>query len=284
MNRDSATIKEALDRASFLMRDRVAESRREAQALLSACLDRPLSYLLAHGEDVMDGETIKRYRSWINRRSRGEPFAYITGRREFMGFEFMVSPAVLIPRPETEVLVETVQAALSDVPDTRLLEVGTGSGAVAVSLAILLPAARIVATDLSAAALAVAAENAGLHGVSNRVRFLAGDLLEPVRGEDFDSLLSNPPYIPSGQLACLEPTVRDFEPRHALDGGPDGLVFYRRLAAELTALKRLPRRLFLEVGQGQHQDVAALCRRAGYKEIRLVRDLAGITRVVSARL
>lgn len=284
MNRKGVTIKEALDRASLLLQGRMTAARREAQALLAACLGRSLASLLAHNEEVLAADSLEQYFLWICRRAAGEPYAYITGRREFMGLEFKVNPSVLIPRPDTEVLVETVQTVLAGASPVRLLEVGTGSGAIAISLAHLLPEAQITATDLSATALTLAAENAAHHGVSGQIQFRVGDLFSPVQGEEFDCLVSNPPYIPSAQIAALEPAVRDFEPRGALDGGPDGLSFYRRLTGELSSLKKRPGLLAFEVGLGQEEAVAALCRQAGYKNTCRVKDLAGVFRVVSAVL
>jgi release factor glutamine methyltransferase len=289
----SITIREALTGASFKLRQAGIDSpRREAEALLCACTAVSLAFLYAHGEQKLTEAENSRFVSWVNRRAGGEPYAYISGLREFMGFEFRVTPDVLIPRPETELLVETVLAELKDMPSPHILEVGTGSGAIAVSLAVLLPTAEVIACDLSPAALEVAAENAASHGVADRVHLLPGDLYSPLKKEramgtvllaPFFTIVSNPPYIPSTAIDQLEPTVRDFEPRTALDGGPDGLSFYRRLTSELYTLPGRPNLLAFEVGDGQAEAVAALCRQAGFPATRQVTDLAGIPRVITAR-
>jgi release factor glutamine methyltransferase len=282
----SITIKEALYGASYALREAgVFAPRREAELLLAGRLRRPLVYLYAHGEELLDSETAIGYRNWITRRCAGEPYAYLCGEREFMGLSFQVSPACLIPRPETEHLVEAVAAELACNPTAEILEVGTGSGAIAVALAVLLPAARITATDVSAPALSVAAGNAARHGVSERVTFLPGDLYAPLAGSAvcFTAIVSNPPYIPSAELAALSRDIVNFEPLTALDGGADGLHYYRRLTGELAVLSAKPAILAFEVGQGQAGAVSDLSRHAGYQEARLLKDLAGIKRVVLAK-
>jgi release factor glutamine methyltransferase len=202
-----------------------------------------------------------------------------------MGLPFSVTPACLIPRPETELLVEAVVAELAAFSAPEILEVGTGSGAVAVALAVLVPDARITATDISVPALSVAAGNAARHGVRERITFLSGDLYGPLaaRISCFAALVSNPPYIPSAELAKLSCDISCYEPLSALDGGADGLHYYRRLTGELPALSCKPAFLALEVGQGQAGAVSTLCRGAGYEDLLLLKDLAGIERVVLAR-
>jgi release factor glutamine methyltransferase len=243
-----------------------------------------LSFLYAHGEYELTAGENDCYLEWIRRRAGGEPYAYITGQREFMGLDFYVTPDVLIPRPETELLVETVVKELTGIPSPRLLEIGAGSGAIAVTLAVHLHAATITACDLSPSALKVAAQNISRHNVQDRVRLLCGDLYAPVAGKKtFDAVVSNPPYIPSQEIALLDPVVRDFEPRAALDGGTDGLAFYKRLTGELHLLAHKPKLLAFEVGAGQADAVASLCRRAGYTTTRQITDLAGIPRIILAR-
>jgi release factor glutamine methyltransferase len=281
----SITIKEALQRASFLLRQAGVENpRREAEALLCAGTGLSLAYIYAHGEEMPGEEILTRYFDWITRRSREEPFAYICGEREFMGLSFLVTPDVLIPRPETEFLVEATVAALAVYTEPHILEVGTGSGAVAVMLAVLLPAARVTSVDTSLPALAVAAGNAARHGVADRVRLLAGDIYAPAGAEKtpFTAVVSNPPYIPTAEIDGLAPGVKEHEPLQALDGGADGLTFYRRLTGELGVLAHLPDLLAFEVGAGQAPSVKQLCHTAGYNKIRQIKDLAGIERVVIA--
>ena len=281
----SITIKEALQRASFLLKEAdFAEPRREAVALLAACLEKPLAYLYAHDGDSMANEEAATYFQWLHRRVQGEPYAYLTGEREFMGLSFFVTPAVLIPRPETEFLVETVAKELQGIPAPRILEIGAGSGAVAVTLATLLPDAQITAVDLSEEALAVATRNAARHQVEHRVRLLCGDLYGPVAGKTFDAVVSNPPYIPAGDIPLLQRDVKDYEPHLALDGGPDGLSIYRRLTTELNILAQPPALIAFEIGAGQAQDVIHLIQAANYKNTCQVLDLAGIPRIIFATL
>jgi release factor glutamine methyltransferase len=282
----SIAINAALTAAARQLRAAgLAAPRREAELLLAARLCRNLAYLYAHGEEILTAEAASGYHDWVSRRCHGEPYAYLCGEREFMGLPFSVTPACLIPRPETELLVEAVVAELAAVAVPEILEVGTGSGAVAVALAVLLPDARITATDVSAPALSEAAGNAARHGVRGRITFLSGDLYAPLAACNscFAALVSNPPYIPSAELAALSRDIVDYEPLSALDGGADGLHYYRRLTGELPALSCKPSFLALEVGQGQAGAVSTLCRRAGYEDVRLLKDLAGIERVVLAR-
>ena len=280
----SGTIKEALRRASFCLQQAGCENPSgEAEALLTASLGVTRAWLYAHGEEKPEEAELKRYFAWVARRVTGEPYAYLVGEKEFMSLSFLVNPAVLIPRPETELLVETAIRELKDRKNLRILDVGTGSGAVAVSLAVLLPQSEVVAVDISPAALIVAAQNAARHNVTNRTRFLAGDLYAPVSGESFDAIVSNPPYISSTDIDALQRDVKDFEPRLALSGGLDGLNFYRRLTAELTVLAAPPAVLLFEVGYRQAEAVADLCRAAGYYNTSQFNDLAGIPRILLAK-
>jgi release factor glutamine methyltransferase len=212
--------------------------------------------------------------------------AYITGRREFYGREFRVTPDVLIPRPETESIIEAAHDLLADPgapPTPDILDVGTGSGCLAVTLALEHPSAHIVATDVSAAALAVAADNARAHGVEPRIAFMHAELTGAL-DRAVDLIVSNPPYVSEGDYATLEPDVRDYEPRTALVGGPDGLAVIRLLAPAAARALRAGGALVLEVGQGQDSRVEALLTLAGFGRLETRRDLAGTPRVVTARL
>ena len=281
----SITIKEALQRASFLLQTAGLEQpRREAQILLTAIINQPLAWLYAHDQESLSVAEWERYQEWLTRRAQGEPFAYLVGEKEFMGLSFTVTPQVLIPRPETEFLVEVTVDLLREIKNPRILEVGVGSGAVAISLAVLLPEAQVTAVDYSAEALAVANSNATRHGVAKRIRLLQGDLYTPVRGESFDAVVSNPPYIPAAEIAQLQRDVKDFEPHLALDGGADGLDFYRRLTGELHTLSTIPKLLAFEVGDNQADAVTGLCQSAGYKNTRQILDLAGISRIIVGQL
>ncbi|WJH37325.1 peptide chain release factor N(5)-glutamine methyltransferase [Paenibacillus sp. CC-CFT747] len=220
--------------------------------------------------------------------SGGEPVQYIIGEQEFYGLAFTVTSAVLIPRPETELLVEAVirygrQLFPQRAPSA--VDIGTGSGAIPVTLAVECPDWTICSSDISEAALKVAAANARRHGVAERVELLQGDLLEPhlERGTVIDILVSNPPYIPSREVEELQPEVRSHEPRSALDGGEDGLDLYRRMAAQMQWLPRYPRLVGFEVGQGQAREVGSLLeQQRAWDRVFYVNDLAGIERHVLA--
>lgn len=214
------------------------------------------------------------YDAWIDRRCRREPLQYILGTEEFMGITFLVTPAVLIPRPETAVLVEQAAARLE--PGAAVADIGTGSGAIAVAMA--LRGHHLWAVDISAEALAVAAQNAAAAGA--QVSFHEGDLVEPLQGRRFDAILSNPPYVADDALASLQPEVREYEPALALvTGTGDSLHFYRRLAAEATPLLQPGGFLGVEVGLGQAADVAALFQAAGLAPV-VYRDFQGHERTV----
>ncbi len=280
----SSTIKEALRRASFCLKQAgCGNPNGEAEALLTASLGVTRAWLYAHGEEKPEAAELKHYFALVARRAASEPYAYLAGEKEFMSLSFLVTPAVLIPRPETELLVETAVRELKGRENLRILDVGTGSGAVAVSIAVFLPESEVVAVDISPAALNVAMQNAARHNVTDRVRFLAGDLYAPVSRERFDVVVSNPPYISLTEIETLERDVKDYEPRLALNGGSDGLDFYRRLTAELAVLAAPPALLLFEVGCRQSEAVADLCSAAGYKNISLFNDLAGIPRIVLAK-
>ncbi|MBC8102885.1 MAG: peptide chain release factor N(5)-glutamine methyltransferase [Cytophagales bacterium] len=224
------------------------------------------------------------FETLLARRAKREPLAYLLGEREFYGRSFRVDASVLIPRPETEFLVEVVLAVLKANPAPRFADVGTGSGIIAVTLAAQLPHAISFATDISPEALAVARENAARQGVRDRVAFAEGDLLAPISNRaPFDAIASNPPYIAPSEIESLEPEVRDWEPRIALGMQEDPLHFYRRLAREAPPLLALDGALAVEVGRGQAEAVKALWADAGLKDIETVRDYAGIERVVVGR-
>ena len=227
----------------------------------------------------------------LARRATGEPVAYITGRREFWSLDFFVTPAALVPRPETELLVEATVGlfeAESQILDLgfRVLDLGTGSGAIAVALAKEIGNAEIWATDISSDALQIAEINARRHGVEEKVHFFAGNLFEPVsdRPEFFNMIVSNPPYIRRGALDTLPRDVRDFEPRVALDGGRDGLDFYRRIIPGARRHLAAGRFLALEIGADMGDEIVRLFVDAGgYAPPRLYRDYAGKDRVLCAR-
>ncbi|MDR3559934.1 MAG: peptide chain release factor N(5)-glutamine methyltransferase [Negativicutes bacterium] len=258
----------------------VDNPRLDAEVLLSHILGKDRLYLYVNFDQPLQTEELAVYREAVKRRAMRTPVAYIVGRKEFMGLNFSVTPAVLIPRPDTEVLVETALNRLKEMEQPRILDLGTGSGAIVVSLLNRLASARGVAVDLSAEALAVAGHNAATLGVADRLVFHQGDLWAPVKGQAFDAIMSNPPYITTAELAGLAPEVRQ-EPGLALAGGADGLDFYRRIVAEGAHYLNPDGFIALEVGAGQAPAVGALAGEAsGLKAVEVVRDYAGIERVV----
>jgi len=267
----------------------VDNPRLEAEVLLAYALSTDRSRLLARLRDPLAHEKLKVLHGFLQRRRQHEPLQYITGMQEFWSLAFAVDTRVLIPRPETEVVVETALRLLSHsalrTPHSAILDVGTGSGCLAVALAKELPQAEVWATDISAQALAVASENARRHGVAERIHFLQGDLFLPVadRRDGFDLIVSNPPYIARSDFAALQPEVRDWEPRGALDGGPDGLDFYRRLLEEGPAYLHVGGWLVMEIGHGQGSAIMELAQEqnalAAYA---CIADYAGRARVTVA--
>jgi release factor glutamine methyltransferase len=278
------TVRHALaDAARRLEALGIEDAGLEAEFLLRYVLRLDRAAFLQKLQEPLGGEADSRYHEVLARRLNREPAAYITGRREFFGLELEVTPAVLIPRPETELLVEAAVALARDRlgggTNVMIADVGTGSGAVAVAIARTLPEARVYATDISAAALSVAQRNAARHGVGNRVRFFGGDLLEPLP-EAVDVLVANLPYVTTADWRDLAPEVRDFEPRQALAGGEDGLDIIRRLLVQAPSHLRPGGAVALEIGAGQAEAVQALARRVfptSRSELR--RDLAGRDRV-----
>ena len=273
-NAVSAVLHQGVERLRAL-----PQGRRDAQLLLLRALDRDAAWLLTHPEAPLSDEQLKRYDDWVARRERHEPMQYILGEQEFYGLRLRVTRDVLIPRPETEHAVEAVLARGGRGAAVRICDVGTGSGAIAVALAHALPLAEVTAVDRSRGALAVARENALRHGVAERVRFVESDLLAAVRGERFDVVVSNPPYVRDDEV--LEPQVAEWEPGAALFAGPTGLEVYWRLIPEAWEGLLPGGWLVLEMGQGQREAVAELL--VGWDEVSFVQDLQGIPRVASAR-
>ncbi|MGB6745915.1 MAG: peptide chain release factor N(5)-glutamine methyltransferase [Terracidiphilus sp.] len=259
-------------------------ARLDAEVLLFTALGRNKAWLLAHLDDELPVAAVSRFAEWVERRALGEPIQYITGEVEFYRLPLRVNREVLIPRPETEHLVEKTAQLACSFRNPRIVDIGTGSGAIAIALARdWSSCAAITAIDISASALELARWNAERVGFADCIRFLEGDLLSPVAGEQFEIVVSNPPYVPEADRDALAVEVRDFEPAQALFAGADGLAIYRRLIpATFNAL--VPGGfIVLEIGYGQRASVESLLRDAGFREIEFTADLQGIPRVASAR-
>jgi len=275
---DEIRIDAALSMARNRLEAASESPQLDAELLMSQALNVTRSYLFAHPEDTLDITTAKRFFSAVKRREAGEPLAYIHGNKEFWSLPLMVSPATLVPRPETEVLV---QEALTMIPPDgpyRILDLGTGSGAIALAIASERPQALLVATDVCAHALAIARENARQLEFPN-IAFVGGDWIEPVGGQQFDMIVCNPPYVRACDPALLALT---YEPQAALAAGEDGLQAIRRLASECLRVTHRGSVLLMEHGADQETEVASLLRQSGWQDIRCLRDLAGLPRVTIA--
>jgi release factor glutamine methyltransferase len=257
----------------------IASPRLEAELLLARATGWPRPVVLIHTERPVPDEALAKFHELIARRCRRQPLQQIVGETEFFGLRVLVDENVMSPRPETEVLVEQVVKRWR--PGFRsILDIGTGSGCIAVALAMNVPECRVDAVDVSEKALEVAGRNVGLHGLGDRVRLIECDLF-PGGGKAYDVIVSNPPYIPSGEIDGLMPEVSKYEPRLALDGGGDGYKYYRKIAEAAPARLRAPGLLALEVGAGQAAAVRAMMSEAfGRLAVAKAKDLCGIERVV----
>lgn len=281
-------VGEALGWASRTLRQAgCASPRMDAEVLLAHVTGLGREHLLAHPERPLAPQASVAFAELVALRERRCPVAYLTGRREFMSLDMRVGPGVLVPRPETELLVEVARDLTRRLAGTgrrRIADVATGSGAVAVALAVALgPTVEVHATDISPAALAYAARNARAHEVSDRVELHQGDLLQALSpGLVLDGVVANLPYVADAEWQLLPPEVRDWEPPESLAGGPDGLELYRRLVSQLPGRLAPGGFLALEVGAGQAPAISELLRGTGrFREVARFRDLGGIERVVA---
>ena len=263
----------------------LASARESAEWLLAAVLGVGRFGVYLDPTRELLADQVERYRRLLDRRAAGEPLQHLLGFEEFHGLRFAVTPDVLIPRPETEGLVEWAVEVLRERPAARIADVGTGSGAIGCALAARLPGLEVLAIDCSTAALAVASQNVREHGLGARVRLMAGDLLEPLRphGGVVDAVVANPPYLPSAVFPSLPPEVSLREPRLALDGGPDGMAVLRRLIAGAPLALPPGGWLLMEIGEDQAGPLASLMAAEGFVEIRSRRDLNGIERYIGGR-
>ena len=278
-----------LDAVNILKQNNVQTPRLDAEVILAHLLGWDRIDLITRSREVLDQDLEQEYYHFIQERAAGKPVQYITGQQEFMGLNFKVTPDVLIPRPDTEILVETaIKEAGTMEPPLTILDVGTGSGAISISLAHYIKGAHIHSIDISPKALGVAMENARLHSLEHRVTFYQGDLFDPIDDllrSRVDLLVSNPPYIPTHQIPNLQREVRYYEPTLALDGGEDGLDYYRRIIQEGEKFLSPRGCLILEIGHDQGARVAELLKcKKRLRDVIIVDDLAGIGRVVRARV
>ena len=287
---DSNCLRQFLSQgAQRLAHAGIETARLDAEVLLGHALGLTREEIVLAGDLRLLPEQVRRFNEILLRRLRREPVSYILGRQEFWSLDFEVAPGVLIPRPETERLVEIaleLAQNLTQDKSIRILDIGTGSGAIAVSLAKELPASMIWATDVSGAALKISGSNARRNGVADRIQFLHGDLFAPVDevAGRFDLIVSNPPYIRSAEIDNLAPEVSRWEPRGALDGGVDGLAFYRRIASQAFRYLAPHGAVALEIGADMDKEVANIFAEvANYADVRVYRDYADRDRVIVAR-
>ena len=279
-------IAEALkESVKILESNGVAEPVREASLILQYSLNKDKTFLIAHPEYELAADEEMRFDSFVRRRQNREPYQYIVGKQEFYGLEFEVTPDVLIPRPETEMLVERAIEILKDIERPKFCEIGVGSGCISVSILVNVKNAAATALDISARAIEVATRNAERHFVRDRMTFLESDLFTRLDGGTFDLIASNPPYVPSADIDGLQAEVRDFEPLNALtDGGGDGLSIVNRIVLESPNHLKSGGFLLMEIGIGQAEKVNEMFDNAVWQSIEIAPDFQGIPRLVCSRL
>ena len=281
----ATSIAEAILQGAHNLRQAgVPEARREAGSLLAHVLGRDRSFILSHAENPLSEEHLEVFSEYLQSRGRGKPLQYITGNQEFFGLDFEVTSDVLIPRPETELLIETALKLIPPEDQTPYIcDVGTGSGCIAITLLHERPGARAVAIDISAAALAVAKRNAARHSLTDRIDFVESDCLLGMDSSKstFDLIVSNPPYVAESALAGLQREVRDYEPKNALEAGPDGLSIIRRLIVEAGSFLKNNGHLLFEIGFDQGAAVDELIDRRYWKLLEIHQDLQGIPRTIA---
>jgi release factor glutamine methyltransferase len=276
-------ISAAIASAAEILREvGIAEFRREASSLLAFVLQKDFVFLVANPEYEMTECVTTEFEKLLKRRAGREPLQYITGHQEFFGLDFEVCPDVLIPRPETEILVETAIEILSKRESAGLCEIGVGSGCISISILDNIKSTRAAGVDISSAALAVAARNAEKHYVADRLALTEADVFEGLNGM-FDLIVSNPPYIPDDQLKTLQAEVRQYEPQTALSGGSDGLTIIKRIINNAPRFLNPNCFLLLEIGYDQGERVKKLFDMTRWESVKFLSDLQGIPRIVKAR-
>lgn len=260
----------------------IESARLDAEVLLSHVLGQERIYLYVHFDELMEQTELSQFREYVKKRAQHMPVAYIIGEREFMGLPFKVTKDTLIPRPDTEILVENVLANVDKDKEIEIVDIGTGSGAIILSLLVNLPKAQGKTVDIASKAIEIAKENAVNLQVNDRCEFFVGDLFVPLKGEKFDVIVSNPPYIPQKDIATLNVDVKSYEPVSALTDGGDGLSYYRRLLSEGKKYLKENGFIALEIGIYQALAVKQIALENGWKNIKIIKDYAGIDRVVLA--
>jgi len=277
-------IAAAISSAAAALQDAgIAEPRREASWLLAFVIKQDAVFLIAHSDESLAAPYKMMFEACVRRRAKHEPFQYITGRQEFYGLDFEVTPDVLIPRPETEILVEKAIEILSDIVSPRFCEIGVGSACISVSVLHSVKNSTAVGVDISEKALDVARRNAEKNDVVDRLTLIEGDVFDRL-DERFEMIVSNPPYVPAVQLASLQAEVRDFEPRVALAGGDDGLDIIERIVIGAPPYLRQDGTLLMEIGFDQSERVAALFDQRLWSDPEFIDDLQQIPRIVHAKL
>lgn len=278
-------ISENLKKATEILRENgIAESRREANSLLAFAIGKDRTFLIAHSEYELSDEEISRFYEILERRNRREPFQYIVGKQEFYGLDFMVTKDVLIPRPETELIVESAIEILQKNENPRFLEVGVGSGCISISILYENKTATAIALDISENALQIARRNAEKHQVSDRLELKISDIFDEIKADEFDLIVSNPPYIDEGSFADLQPEVRDFEPEFALTDGGNGLSIIEKIIKDAPLFLKSEGFLLIEIGFNQSNEVHEMCSPNVWQSIEFLCDLQGIPRTLKAML
>lgn len=275
-------IKEALMKASKkLEENNIPGPLNEAKYLLKFLLKKDDIYFITNLDKSLNDDELKKYKELVNKRCKHVPFSYITGVKEFMGLEFFVNNQTLIPRPETEIITEYV---INNFKDKKLdiLEIGVGSGCISISIAKYLSNVNILGVDINEKAIEVANKNIKYNNVENKVNFIKSDLYKNVKGK-FDIIISNPPYIKSDVIETLEDDVKKYEPILALDGGTDGLYFYKKIINDADNFLKDNSYIIFEIGYDQGKDVKTLLEKKQFKEIEIIKDLAGFDRTITAK-
>ncbi|HMS42152.1 MAG TPA: peptide chain release factor N(5)-glutamine methyltransferase [Pyrinomonadaceae bacterium] len=278
-------ISEILKKATEILREGgIVEARREANSLLAFALGKDRTFLIAHSEYELSDEEILRFQAILERRKHRDPFQYIVGTQEFYGLDFIVTNDVLIPRPETELIVENALEMLKTAENSRFLEIGVGSGCISVSILHEAKTATAIAVDVSEKALQIALKNADKHQVSDRLELKISNIFSEIKTEKFDLIVSNPPYIDERDFAKLQPEVRDFEPEFALTDGENGLSIIEKIIKDAPQFLKSKGFLLIEIGFNQSDEVRKICSPEVWQSIEFLSDLQGIPRTLKARL